>query len=127
MAKCLQWEGVVGKKEAEDLVDQFESGDVEMARVVLQVTYERGLLNTEHAKMYKVTKYTPTPKEDFTAAQRTDYETYNLRHILGRCCDFVDKLSQIGHTQDQIGGAGVDFTPVCHAELTGRGDRVRLG
>jgi len=52
-------------------------------------------------------KYTPTQKEDFTTAQRTDYETYNLRHILGQCSDFVDDLSQIGHTLDQIGGAGV--------------------
>jgi len=88
---------------------------------LFQVAYERGLANTEHAQRYKVTMYTPAQKEDFTAAQRTDYEKYNLRHILGQCCDFVDELSQIGHTLDQIGGAGVEFTPVCHAELAGEG------
>jgi len=39
---------------------------------LLQVAYERDFVNTEHAKSYKVTKYSPTQKEDFTAAQRTD-------------------------------------------------------
>jgi len=88
---------------------------------MFQVLYERGFVNTNEHKKYNVKAVTAEVKDAMVAAELVEYKKFNMRILLGGCSDFNDELAQIAYMLNEIGGATVTFTPICHLELAGEG------
>ena len=75
---------------------------------LLQVLWERGLIDGANFKQYSLTG----KKDEFGIV---DNDT-NLTHLMGLCHDFLNEEGML-----QRIGVEVLLTPKCHAELAGEG------
>ena len=96
-------------KTAEKIKEGWEG----KAKGLLQVLWERGLIDATNAKQYSLTG----KKDAFGSV--VDYGT-SLRHIMGLCIDFMNEEGMLQHIAKCI-GVEVLLTPKCHAELAGEG------
>jgi hypothetical protein len=94
-------------------VEKIKEGWVGKPKGLLQVLWERGLIDTG----INVKDYTLTGKKD--ALGTVDNST-NLRHLMGMCSDFLNEEGMMQHIAKNI-GVTVLLTPKCHAELAGEG------
>jgi hypothetical protein len=82
---------------------------------LLQVLWERGLIDGNNLKQYSLTG----EKDDLLGT--VDNSTRSLRHIMGMCHDFMNEEGMLQHIANKSIGVKVLLTPKCHAELAGEG------
>ena len=80
---------------------------------LLQVLWERGLIDANNLKRYGVL----TGKKDDLGT--VDHNT-SLQHIMGMCFDFLNEEGMMQHIAKEIGVVGLLMSK-CHAELAGKG------
>ena len=105
---CAQHQIAVSKN-----VEKIKEGWVGKPKGLLQVLWERGLIDTG----VNLKDYSLTGKKD---ALGTIDNSTNLRHIMGMCSDFLNEEGMMQHIAKNI-GVTVLLTPKCHAELAGEG------
>jgi hypothetical protein len=104
---CEQHEITITKN-----VEKIKEGWEGKPKVLLQVLWERGLIDGTNLKDYALTR----KKDDFgTVNSRT-----GLRYIMGMCFDFLNEEGMLQHIAKNL-GVTVLLTPKCHAELAGEG------
>ena len=79
---------------------------------LLQVLWERGLIDGNNLKRYALTG----KKDDLGTVD----DSTSLQHIMGMCFDFLNEEGMMQHIAKEI-GVVVLLTPKCHAELAGEG------
>jgi hypothetical protein len=93
-------------------VEKIREGWEGKPKGLLQILWERGLINGNNLKQYSL-----TGKKDQLG---TVDESTSLRHIMGMCQDFVNEEGMLQHITNSL-GVKVLLTPKCHAELAGEG------
>jgi hypothetical protein len=93
--------------------EQIIGGWMGQPKGLLQVLWERGLLNDA-----MLDKYTLDGRKDPTTGQ-IDLR-YSLRHLLAECKDFKEEETALQYLGTQL-GVTVQLTPKFHAELAGEG------
>ncbi|KAI2512933.1 hypothetical protein MHU86_1479 [Fragilaria crotonensis] len=94
-------------------VDKILSGWEGKSKGMLQVLWERGLIDPS-----ELDKYTVDGKKD-TISGKIDLR-YSLRHLIAECADFKDEETALQYLGSQL-GITVLLTPKFHAELAGEG------
>ncbi|KAI2504914.1 hypothetical protein MHU86_9523 [Fragilaria crotonensis] len=92
-------------------VDKILSGWEGKSKGMLQVLWERGLIDPS-----ELDKYTVDGKKD-TISGKIDLR-YSLRHLIAECADFKDEETALQYLGSQL-GITVLLTPKFHAELAG--------
>ena len=93
-------------------VERIKEGWEGKPKGLLQVLWERGLIDGNNLKSYALTGR----KDDLGTVD----ESTSLRHIMGMCFDFLNEEGMMQHIAKEI-GVVVLLTPKCHAELAGEG------
>ncbi|KAI2491671.1 hypothetical protein MHU86_22879 [Fragilaria crotonensis] len=93
-------------------VDKILSGWEGKSKGMLQVLWERGLIDPS-----ELDKYTVDGKKD-TISGKIDLR-YSLRHLIAECADFKDEETALQYLGSQL-GITVLLTPKFHAELAGK-------
>ena len=93
-------------------VEKIKEGWEGKPKGLLQVLWERGLIDGTNLKDYPLTR----KKDDFGAVNSRT----GLRHIMGMCFDFLNEEGMLEHIAKNL-GVTVLLTPKCHAELAGEG------
>ena len=93
--------------------EQIKEGWEGKAKGLLQVLWERGVIDSTNIKQYSLTG----KKDAFGCV--VDYGT-SLRHIMGLCNDFINEEGMLQHIAKCI-SVEVLLTPKRHAELAGEG------
>jgi hypothetical protein len=94
-------------------VEKIKEGWEGKAKGLLQVLWERGLIDGHNVKQYSLTGR----KDDLGTVD----DGTSLRHIMGMLChDFINEEGMLQHIAKSI-GVKVLLTPKCHAELAGEG------
>ncbi len=93
-------------------VEKIKEGWEGKAKGLLQVLWERGLIDGHKVKQYSLTGR----KDDLGTVD----DGTSLRHIMGMCHDFINEEGMLQHIAKSI-GVKVLLTPKCHAELAGKG------
>ena len=89
-------------------VEKIKEGWVGKPKGLLQVLWERGLIDTG----INLKDYSLTGKKD---ALGTVNNNTNLRHLMGMCSDFLNEEGMVQHIAKNL-GVTVLLTPKCHAE-----------
>ena len=92
--------------------DKIKEGWEGKPKGLLQVLWERGLIDNANLKDYSLTG----KKDEFGIVDNIK----SLRHIMGMCHDFLNEEGMMQHIA-KILGVTVLLTPKCHAELAGEG------
>jgi hypothetical protein len=93
-------------------VEKIKEGWEGKPKGLLQVLWERGLVDSTNLKDYSCTG----KKDDLGVVNKGT----SLRHIMGMCSDFLNEESMLQHVAKNL-GVTVLLTPKCHAELAGEG------
>ncbi len=93
-------------------VEKIKEGWEGKPKGLLQVLWERGLIDGTNLKDYSLTG----TKDDFGAVNNRT----GLRHIMGMCFDFLNEEGMLQHIAKNL-GVTLLLTPKCHAELAGEG------
>jgi hypothetical protein len=96
-------------------VQKIQKGWIGKAKGLIQVAYERGLIDIENNNAMK--KYTTTGRKDEFGNVLLNTL---LKHIISSCTDFEEELMML-QTMGQSMGVMIDRTPNCHCEITGEG------
>ena len=92
--------------------DKIKEGWEGKPKGLLQVLWERGLIDGSKLKDYSLTG----KKDDLGTVDNST----SLRHIMGMCHDFLNEEGMLQHIAKNL-GVTVLLTPKCHAELAGEG------
>ncbi len=96
-------------------VQKIQEGWVGKAKGLIQVAYERGLIDNENNNAMK--KYTTTGRKD-------EFDNLlpntSLKHIISSCTDFEEELTML-QTMGQSMGVMIDRTLKCHCEIASEG------
>jgi hypothetical protein len=95
------------------IAEKVKEGWVGKPKGLLQVLWERGIIDGTNVKQYSLTG----KKDEF--GTMVDYST-SLRHLMGLCLDFINEEGMLQHIGKGL-GVEVLLTPKCHAELAGEG------
>ncbi|KAI2512942.1 hypothetical protein MHU86_1488 [Fragilaria crotonensis] len=93
-------------------VEKIKEGWEGKAKGLLQVLWERGLIDGANVKQYSLTGR----KDDLGTVD----DSTSLRQIMGMCHDFMNEEGMLQHIAKTL-GVKVLLTPKCHAELAGEG------
>ena len=93
-------------------VEKVREGWQGKSKGLLQVLWERGLIDGDNLNNYAL-----TGKKDELGT--VDNST-SLRHIMGMCTDFLNEEGMLQHVAKGL-GVKILLTPKCHAELAGEG------
>ena len=93
-------------------VEKVNEGWEGKAKGLLQVLWERGLIDGAIFKQYSLTG----KKDEFGIVDNGT----SLTHLMGSCHDFLNEEGILQHVAKRI-GVEVLLTPKCHAELAGEG------
>jgi hypothetical protein len=93
-------------------VEKIKEGWEGKTKGLLQVLWERGLIDASNVKNYSLTG----KKDDLGTVDNST----SLRHIMGMCHDFLNEEGMLQHIANTL-GVTVLLTPKCHAELAGEG------
>jgi hypothetical protein len=96
-----------------ETVEKIKEGWEGKAKGLLQVLWERGLIDGANFKQYSLTG----KRDEFGIV--VDNGT-SLRSLMGLCHDFLNEEGMLQHIAKSI-GVEVLLTPKCHAELAGEG------
>jgi hypothetical protein len=103
----------------EEEVQKIQEGWVGKPKGLLQVAYERGLIDEHDA--WK--RYTISGRKDNFGNLLPET---SLKLVMGTCTDFEEELTML-QTMGQKLGAVVDRTPKCHCEIAGEGIEYSWG
>ncbi len=101
--------------------EEIKEGWVGKPKGLLQVCWERGLLNPTVPNIDKA--YTINGWKNCLGIQDNDY---SLKHLLGECLDFEEEEAMLQAMGCSL-GVLVDRTPKCHPELAGEGIEYSWG
>lgn len=93
-------------------VEKVREGWEGKAKGLLQVLWERGLIDGANFKQYSLAG----KKDEFGILDNST----SLTHLMGLCHDFLNEEGMLQHVAKRI-GVEVLLTPKCHAELAGEG------
>ena len=88
------------------------------AKGMLQVAWERGLIDEKNLSLYPVTGC----KDELGIMQQQT----SLKFLIGNCSDFEEEESLL-QSKGRLLGAIIDRTPKCHCELAGEGIEYSWG
>ena len=101
---------------------EVAAGYVGKPKGMLQVAWERGLIDADNVKKYKSKQLSREELKviELSGNTSTDELKFNLRYILDQCDDFKSSPTQLEATARALGGDCV-FKLKCHPELAGEG------
>ena len=108
LVELCQHHNIAIKKAVEKVKEGWEG----KPKGLLQVLWERGLIDGNNLKQYSLTG----KKDDLGTVN----DSTSLQHVMGMCHDFINEEGMLQHIAKSL-GVKVLLTPKCHAELAGEG------
>jgi hypothetical protein len=107
---------------------QVKEGCLEKPKGMLQILWERGLIDSTKVVSGRSMRYSKDgKKEDFgeDGKVKDDNLQYVLTYLLSRCKDFKEEMCDLEYLAKELGGRDATitilFTPKYHCELAGEG------
>ena len=114
-------------------IQKIEEGWVGKAKGMLQILYERGMIDRDKVGHPRSMSYSKMGKKaDFTNGQLNSKGQKNsLHHLLSKCTDFSNEKSDLEHLCADLSTINstttITFTPKFHCEIAGEGIEYAWG